>query len=445
MPLPLRQPFVFGAKLLALFQFIGLFTAASLVALTPITLIIVGSRKAPAVPPIGVLAFWIVGAGACAFVVLAVIALNGLISMCLPKSRIHTATAAMRSAMLASLMLLLPAVLSLPADADRLARHSKWMYLAPPAWFLGIDRVLFGGADKYLRTLADIGITAFASAAAIAFISYALLYRRFDRVMLRSLQVSRGRRSWRGTIGDFTHATLRRSALHQGVLVGLSALGLTLGLNRFLDDNVIAWLHHLDTPSFDVVIAVMGVPWLLMFVIGLATRWAIAIPIDHRASWIFRITEDEATRARQLHAVTRLLRRTTVLFPLILMAPLEWALFGPRAIFALATNTACALFWVEILLRGWRRLPFTCTYMPGKQAVAQTTVVGIGALVLGVTLIGGLATGSARSPVFGLIVLGLLSFLTWAFRRARLALWNENPLEFDDEMPSAVEGLTLNR
>src|SRR5262249_35466104 len=143
MPLPVHRSFVFGTKLLALFLFIGLFTATSLIALTPITFIIVGSRQAPVLPPVAVIAFWIVGTASCAFVVLAVIALNGLLSLCLPRSGVHAATAAMRSAMLAGLMLVLPAVLALPADADRLAQHSTWMYLAPPAWFLGIDRVIF--------------------------------------------------------------------------------------------------------------------------------------------------------------------------------------------------------------------------------------------------------------------------------------------------------------
>src|SRR5262249_59046997 len=99
-----------------------------------------------------------------------------------------------------------------------------------------------------------------------------------------------------------------------------------------------------------------------------------------------------------------LMHQLTVVLPLVIMAPLEWALFGPRAIFPLATNAACALLWVEVLLRGWRRLPFTCSYVPGKQAVAQTTVVGIGALVLGVTIVGALAVGSARNPLFGAIV-----------------------------------------
>ena len=110
----------------------------------------------------------------------------------------------------------------------------------------------------------------------------------------------------------------------------------------------------MDTPSFGVVLAIMGAPWLLMFAAGLATRASIALPIEQRANWIFRMTERETTRVDQLRAVVCLMRQLTVGLPLILIAPLEWALFGPRAVFALAANAACALLWVEVLLRGWR-------------------------------------------------------------------------------------------
>jgi hypothetical protein len=33
--------------------------------------------------------------------------------------------------------------------------------------------------------------------------------------------------------------------------------------------------------------------------------------------------------------------------------------------------------------------------------------------------------------------------LTFVFARARVALWNYAPLEFDDTLPSAFEGLLL--
>jgi hypothetical protein len=63
--------------------------------------------------------------------------------------------------------------------------------------------------------------------------------------------------------------------------------------------------------------------------------------------------------------------------------------------------------------------------------------------VLGVSLCGAVAVGSARSPLFGVIVVALLGAVAAAFARARLALWRYAPLEFDDKLPSAIEGLML--
>jgi len=450
MPLPVTRRFVFVAKLLALAIFCAIFIGASLVAVTPLVGLISSSRHAPTLLPVALAAYWIVGTMGCAFSVLAVVAINGLLTVIVPRSRVHGATAAVRSLLLVALMLAVPFVFSLPADADRLAARSQVMYLVPPAWFLGVERLIFGGADAYTSRLAAIGLTALSVAVVVSVGSYFELYRRFDRVMLRSLHVARRlprvRFSFRPhpsstAIIDFVHATLRRSSLHQGVLLGLSACGVALVLNRLVDQQVLAWLRDRGPARFDVVVTVMGAPWLLMFAAGLATRTAIALPLEQRANWVFRMTESEATRVVQLRAVVRLMRQMTVGLPLALMAPLEWALFGPRAIFALAANAACALLWVELLLRGWRKIPFTCSYMPGRQSAAQSTVVGIGLLVLGVSLSGAIAVGSARSPVFAIIVVVLFGAITAAFIRARLALWNYAPLEFDDKLPSAFETL----
>ena len=452
MPLPVTRAFVFGTKLLALAIFCGIFIGASLVAVTPLVALISSSRHAPYLPPVSLAAYWIVGTMSSACSVLVIVAVNGVLTTALPRARVHGATASMRSVLLVALMLAVPFVFALPADADRLAAHSRAMYLLPPAWFLGVERLMFGGADAYTARLGRIGLATLSAAAIFSSASYLILYRRFDRVMLRSLQVTRWRprlpfalsaNPWRRAIADFTHATLRRSALHQGVLLGVTACGVALALNRLVDPEVVAWLRRLGTARLDVVLAIMGAPWLLMFTTGLGTRAALALPIEQRANWIFRMTESEETRVQQLRAVVRLMRQATVGLPLLLMAPLEWGLFGPRAMFALAANAACALLWVEVLLRGWRRIPFTCSYMPGKQTAAQTTVVGIGLLVLGVTLCGAIAVGSARSPVFGVIAVALIGAVTWAFVRARLALWSYSPLEFDDTLPSAIDGLRL--
>jgi hypothetical protein len=92
-----------------------------------------------------------------------------------------------------------------------------------------------------------------------------------------------------------------------------------------------------------------------------------------------------------------------------------------------------------VLLRGWRRLPFTSSYMPGKQFIAQTAVVGVGTLALGVTLVGAVALGAARSATFFTVMSTILGTITWLMRRTRLNLWNHGALEFDDKLPSALE------
>jgi hypothetical protein len=425
MALPITQGFIFRAKLLALAIFCGLFIAGSLLGLTVLVLAISATRFAPNILPVSVLAYWVIGSAACLFSVLAIVAINGVLTVLVPRSRVHGVVAAVKSAMLAALMLSIPFVLALPAQGKAFATHSRTLYLVPPAWFLGIERLAFGGADAFTATLGQVGIAAFLLVAALATMSYLALYRRFDRVMLKTVEVARRRRRWRGTITDFTLATLRRSSLHQGVLVAVSALGVTLALNR-INGQVATY-------------AVLGAVWLLMFFIGIATRAAIALPIEQRANWVFRMTESDATRAAQLRAVTRLMRQTTVVVPLILMAPLDWRLFGPRAVLALAMHAVCGLLWVEVLLRGWRRIPFTSSYVPGKQFIAQTVVVGVGTLVLGVTIVGALALGAVRSFTFLIITSGILGTITYLMRRTRLNLWDHGALEFDDKMPSALE------
>src|SRR5262249_33748275 len=144
------------------------------------------------------------------------------------------------------------------AQELRLAQRSPLMLLMPPAWFMGLERVLLGHRDPYFVQLTQIAVVAFVLVTIVAGASYFVLYRRFDRVMLHALSVRRrdsphrsmsraphrgsvsvpgGRRRWaalfgvgrtavwgspaRDAVRDFAAATLRRSTLHQGVLIGL--------------------------------------------------------------------------------------------------------------------------------------------------------------------------------------------------------------------------------
>ncbi len=428
MPLPISRPVVFGAKLAALALFAGIFTVTSHLALTPLVALISSGRWRLNAPPISVLAFWVSGVGASTLALLTIAAINGLLIVCIPRRYVHNATAVTRSAMLAALVLALPLVMGLPAQGPRLAQQSPLLFLAPPVWFLGVDRVLLGHGDAFFRQLSQI--------AAIAFVCYVVLYRRFDRVMLRSFGVSRGRRwlRWpitfspgREAVRDFTAATLRRSALHQGVIVGLSACGVALSMGAILRGGL-------------TLFTVTGAPFPLIFLLGIAARATLALPVEPRANWVFRMTERDAIRGDELRAAEGIVTMFAVLIPVAVTLPLQWMVAGPRALVASAMTAAFGLLWVELLLHDWRRIPFTCSYMPGKHTVAQAASAGLGVFFTFGIIMSAMEASSIRaaSPRPGLIVVAVLSIAIALLRRRRRVLWTETPLMFTDELPVDV-------
>jgi len=56
----------------------------------------------------------------------------------------------------------------------------------------------------------------------------------------------------RAAVRDFTAATLRRSALHQGVVVGLSACGVALAVNSLLRNSAFTWLRGDAAPRWGI-------------------------------------------------------------------------------------------------------------------------------------------------------------------------------------------------
>jgi hypothetical protein len=184
-----------------------------------------------------------------------------------------------------------------------------------------------------------------------------------------------------------------------------------------------------------LISAAIWTPFALMFVCGLGVRAALALPMEHRANWIFRLTEDKTTRCEQMRAVDRVVAAYVVGVPVLAAAPILWAAIGSTALIGAAIVALIGLVFVHVVLLDWRRIPFTCSYLPGKRLIAHTLVFGFAAFVVfttsGVLLIRA-ATVNARQAV---VIAAALSLVAWLLRRRRLAVWRETPLMFEDEMP----------
>ena len=244
--------------------------------------------------------------------------------------------------------------------------------------------MLLGHRDEYFVQLAELAAAATVLVSALATATYLLIYRRFDWYMLRPAADAGRAPCLRAheneafaAVRDFTSATLRRSALHQNVLLGLAAGGVSLALGILLGNGALAWMRAEQPLAANLLGAIAGMPFPLIAVLGVAAKASLVLPIEPRANWVFRLTEHRGARADQLRIAERVVTVFAALIPAALTLPLHWAVAGSRAVAAAALNAAIGLLWTEALLRDWRRIPFTCSYAPGKRSVAQSTLFAV--------------------------------------------------------------------
>ena len=441
-PMPVRRIVVFRAKLTALLMFTGLFTAAAHVSLVPL-MILTSMNPWGDTNVILRLASWaIASVTASAFAILTITAVVGVLVLAVSRSRLQALSTVMRSAVLGSLVVCLPLVSHLPALGGPLSRGERWMALVPPAWFLGFQRLMQGSTDRALSHLAIVGMAVFLVVAAVVTATYVILFKHFERLMLRPAPMlppwwringapllSRVAPQFRGVSG-FTMATLTRSELHQGVLVGLSACGIGLA-TIFL------------TSSIRLSITALIVPFLLMFACGVAVRAALALPIEHRANWIFQVTEDHATRSDQMRAVDRVVLMYVIGVPVVASVPVLWMALGDDALLAGVVVASIGLVFAHAVLLDWRRIPFTCSYLPGKRFIGHSAIIGFAACLLFTVISSGLVRTALVSVNQGLVITAALLIIGYWLRERRLVAWKKTPLMFEDEFPDQLLQLQL--
>ena len=460
MPQPVTRRVVFLSKLVALALFCGLIVVLSHAALAPVFVLIAMSPWAEHGLAAQAAAHLTSGLLASTFAVLAIVAVHGVLVAAAPGRRLVSTSAVLRSGLLCALVLSLPLVLRLPGQARGITSGDAWVFAAPPVWFAGLERWLLGDQeDATMKALVLAATTAVPAAAALAMWSYAVLYRRFDRVM-RAPARARDRpariASWirlppdtpyrRVFLGvrTFTTLTLRRSVLHQGILVALSAAGAGLVLNSLIAADITGWWGRGGMPGRDLIDATATGSFTLIFVAALAVRMSLAVPLEPRANWLFRCAPQEREAAAQLAAAVHAVRCFGVLVPAALMLPLQWMILGAGA----ALTATCAavllgLLLVEILMRDWARIPFTCSYIPGKGFLPRTLLIGVASYLLFTRAGGALAAADVRSSGTAAAFAAVVTASALLLRCLRVRRWRTITPMFDDELPREVNPLRL--
>jgi hypothetical protein len=215
----------------------------------------------------------------------------------------------------------------------------------------------------------------------VAAILLAGSYRRLVRMALETPDRGTGQRAgfvWRlfaacsrrlalppvqSAVAGFTIRTLTRSRPHLMLMAMYIGIGIGIVLVTLIPVIVARGTAALSTPN----VAMLSVPLIMNFCVLGGLRVVIAIPADVGANWTFRVCglDDQILQA---------IRGVRLAMLLLVVAPVGVASgvvgvvlwnASAAALYALLT-AASGMFLLDVLLIGLRKIPFTCTYYPGR-------------------------------------------------------------------------------
>jgi hypothetical protein len=206
----------------------------------------------------------------------------------------------------------------------------------------------------------------------------------------------------------------------------------------------------LETPS----VALLSVPLVFYFFILFGMRALFGIPIEIRANWVFRFHAPDDRRDAAM-AGARLALLLAVVAPIAIAAGLlGTAMWGPETgVIHLGFTAALGMLLMDVLLIGLRKIPFTCTYYPGRSRAPTLWPFFVVAFVLYAYVMAGIETAAMTSRLLlGPVLAGIAAVIAGLAHLRRLNLQRPPGLVYEEEEPGRIfdgfklsEGLAANQ
>jgi hypothetical protein len=254
------------------------------------------------------------------------------------------------------------------------AQNQRMLAWLPSYWFLALFNQLNGSMHPVLVPLARrawIGLGVSALGACMALL---LCYFNLMRTMVEQPDILPQTRfvSWSppfgnsltGAITRFSMRTLLRSRQHRMILSFYLGIGVTIVVGYVKATN-----RGLGSTRGTISNSFLFASILMMVLSVLTLRVVASIPISLSANWIIRLTQVRSAREYQrairwswlILGVAPAMVSITVF--LLLACPWRPALGHFCLIFLLG------ILLVEICLYSFPKIPFTCSYLPGKAGI----------------------------------------------------------------------------
>ena len=303
------------------------------------------------------------------------------------------------------------------------ANNSLSFYLFPPMWFTGLYESLLGNNDPQFGTCSSIALISLIVVICGFFICAALGYKKYCRTMdikqkrsslftgpknilIRLFHSVWLRNPIQRAVFHFVGKTLRFSMVHKMRLAIFIALGVSLELILLISKA--QDINSISLPNSTI----LTVPMILTVFLLIGMRSVVNIPKSLEANWIFRITEEHSLN----HYVSGLRKGIMfyILFPLFFLVFMFFSFLFGWGIGFLHSLYGVVLggLFIEVLFLRFHKIPFACSYLPGKAKVHLFWLVYFLAFILYVSLISKVELVFLQKPSLFFLFLGI-SFFTF--------------------------------
>ena len=335
-------------------------------------------------------AYWVTMVAAGTFIFCLVLGLQGTAAQLLPRRRfLRTSSWLQLSAFGLFIAVYFTQPIMATPEAIASAQGSGLPAWSPSYWFLGLMQQLRG--SPALAPLARRAWMGLAVAVSVTAMAYALSYFRTLRKIVEEPDIMPGARrfAWLPPFGSapetamvqFSVRTLLRSRQHRVILAFYLSIGFAMTI--FLLRSPAVTERMLETivvdPLQEVSIPILASTMIMMIAWVVGTRVLFSMPMDLGANWLFRITSG-LDGARYQAAARRSLLALAVIPCWLGSAAMCFSLWPWRQ--AAAHIAALGLFGLilaDACTLAFHKIPFTCSYLPGK---SQVHLVVLGALGL---------------------------------------------------------------
>jgi hypothetical protein len=328
----------------------------------------------------------------------------------------------------------------------------------PPTWFFAFYEVLAGTGDASAFALARIAVGSTLLSTALAIGLYAASYDLLSRRALEGAAPTRGRvrqlalaraaqlsrtvsRPLTVAVRQFTIRTLARSRSHRMMFAIYAGIALAF----VISSAVSVVFRNGGDGIWKPGLAMLSMPLLVQFIMLVAVRVITSVPSEPKARWVFRASEP-ADRPAALDGLRDMMMKV-VLWPTVVFALLQGLLFWsvPAAISHAGFCFVLGRLLTEILLLNTDKLPFACTYFPGKSRVFALWPIYLSAFFFYSVAFAGIDYVMLTRPRALVIWCLTATLVTQAVAWLRNRLLNALPgLRFEEEDPDRLfQGFNL--